>query len=191
MSDKSWFFLQTLRRLTHWSVQSWQRRLHPARDRLQRDPLGRLHSLEEVPIAAALGIQIDVNQATVDDWLRLPGISIHQARTLTTLSQSGVSFHCIEDIAAALGIHCGRLRPLQPLLQFCYYDPVSPVALAPVHINQATVAQLQALPGVSAALLERILNERRRSPFANWADFHHRLRLNPEQTACWMHYLRV
>jgi len=48
---------------------------------------------------AALGIQIDVNQASVD-WLRLPGLSIHQARV--ELCRSGVQFYCLEDIAAAL-----------------------------------------------------------------------------------------
>ena len=179
------------RSFLHRWLQTWQQWIHPARSRLQRDPFSRLTSLEEIPIAAALGIQIDVNQATVDDWLRLPGISIHQARTLTTLAQSGVAFHCIEDIAAALSIPTHQLMPLRPLLQFCYYDPLSTAHPTQVLLNQATVSQLQAIPEMSAPLAERIINERRRSPFTNWSDFHHRLRLTPEQTARWMYYLRV
>ncbi|NER80747.1 MAG: ComEA family DNA-binding protein [Leptolyngbya sp. SIO1D8] len=172
-------------------MRRWQRWFHPERDRWLRDPFARLTSLEEVPAAAALGVRIDANQATVDDWLRLPGISIHQARTLVTLSQSGVPFHCMEDIAAALGVPHRQLMPLNPIVQFCYYDPVSPVTGQTVLLNQATTAELLTLPGISTSLVERIINERRRSPFANWGDFHHRLRLTPEQTACWMHYLRV
>jgi DNA uptake protein ComE-like DNA-binding protein len=178
-------------RPSHPWRQRWGQRWHPAWRRLQRDPLGRLTCLEEVPIAVALGIRIDVNQATVDDWLRLPGISIHQARTLTRLTQSGVAFHCLEDIAAALGIACHHLNPLSPLLQFCYYDPTSAVRPAPVLLNQATIAQLQTIPGMSSLLLERIVNERRRSPFRDWADVHHRLRLTPEQTSRWLHFLRL
>lgn len=176
--------------LQRW-IRTWRQWTHPARDRLQHDPFSRLTSLDEIPIAVALGIRIDANQATVDDWLRLPGISIHQARTLTTLSQSGVPFHCIEDIAAALGVPCRQLMPLRPLLQFCYYDPVSTANPPPVLLNQVTIAQLLVIPEMPSSLAERIVNERRRSPFTNWSDFHHRLRLTPEQTARWMYYLRV
>ncbi|MEL7316863.1 MAG: ComEA family DNA-binding protein [Cyanobacteria bacterium J06559_3] len=176
--------------LQRW-LHTWRQLTHPARDRLQREPFSRITSLEEIPVAVALGIRIDANQATVDDWLRLPGISIHQARTLTSLSQSGVSFHCIEDLAAALGIPHRQLVPLSPLLQFCYYDPASTADPIPLSINQVTQHQLLALPGLSPALAERILNERQRSPFATWADAHHRLRLTPEQTARLMYYLRV
>ena len=172
-------------------MQTWQQLTHPVRHRLQRDPFARITSVDEIPVAVALGIQIDANQATVDDWLRLPGISIHQARTLTTLSHSGVSFHCIEDVAAALGIPCSQLMPLRPLLQFCYYDPISNITPIPVALNQATPHQLLALPGLSPSLAERILNERQRSPFTTWADVHHRLRLTPDQTTQLMHYLRV
>ncbi|MGF1524789.1 MAG: helix-hairpin-helix domain-containing protein [Leptolyngbyaceae cyanobacterium] len=176
--------------LQRW-LHIWQQLTHPARTRLQRDPFSRLTSVEEIPIAAALGIRIDANQATIDDWLRLPGISIHQARTLTHLSHSGVSFHCIEDLAAALGIPCRQLIPLRPLLQFCYYDPASTAEPVPISLNQATQDQLLALPGLSPLLAERILNERQRSPFTNWADIHQRLRLTPEQTTQLMYYIRV
>jgi predicted nucleic acid-binding OB-fold protein len=44
---------------------------------------------------------------------------------------------------------------------------------------------------MSAIMVERIVNERRRSLFTNWSDVHHRLRLSPEQTSQWMHYLTV
>jgi DNA uptake protein ComE-like DNA-binding protein len=76
----------------------------PLRVKLLNDPYYRLQSLEEVRVAAELGIYIDVNQAGVDDWLRLPGLSIHQARSLTALTQSGVQLHCLEDLAAALNL---------------------------------------------------------------------------------------
>ncbi|MBN3922070.1 MAG: ComEA family DNA-binding protein, partial [Nostoc sp. NMS4] len=61
-------------------------RLQKLRAKLLNDPYYRLQSGEEIQIAAQLGIRIDANQATVDDWLRLPGLSIHQARSLVELS---------------------------------------------------------------------------------------------------------
>lgn len=178
----------------HQRVYQWfchqQQRLHPAYNRLRRDPFTRLLSFEEIPIAAALGVHIDVNQATVDDWLRLPSFSIHQARTLASLSQSGVAFYCLEDIAAALAIPVHRLLPMRPLLRFYYYDAGSTEALK-VSIHQATLPQLLTLPSMSRPLAERLLAEHRRSPFIHWADVQSRLQLSPEQTAQWLHHLRL
>ncbi|HEY9302535.1 MAG TPA: ComEA family DNA-binding protein, partial [Phormidium sp.] len=70
------------------------------RTRILKDPYYRFQSLEEVALAASLGIKIDANEATVDDWLRLPGLSIHQARSLVELTRNGIQFHCLEDVAA-------------------------------------------------------------------------------------------
>ncbi|MEM9540980.1 MAG: ComEA family DNA-binding protein, partial [Cyanobacteria bacterium P01_E01_bin.42] len=95
------------------------------RNKILNDPQYRLRSFEEVQIAAELGLKLDVNRATVDDWLRLPGISIHMARSLVELRGMGMQFLCIEDIAAAIGLSMGVLQSLQPLLNFCYYDPES------------------------------------------------------------------
>ena len=57
--------------------------------KVSADPYYRFQSVGEIQVAAAIGIAIDVNTATIDDWLRLPGISIHQARSLSTLIESG------------------------------------------------------------------------------------------------------
>ncbi|MEM9768733.1 MAG: helix-hairpin-helix domain-containing protein [Cyanobacteria bacterium P01_D01_bin.71] len=183
-------FARVLSELPRQTVRAWRQYFHPLRERLQRDPLARLETAAEVAIAADLGIRIDVNQATVDDWLRLPGISIHQARTLTRLSQHGVVFYALEDVAAALGLPDQRLLPISPVLQFCYYDESSAIAAPGLgSLNQATMGQLMTLPSMSPAIAERIMNERRRSPFTSWSDVHHRLRLTPEQTQQWMHFL--
>ncbi|RZM79247.1 helix-hairpin-helix domain-containing protein [Leptolyngbya iicbica] len=172
-------------------LKRWANQFHPLKAKLQRDPMLRLETVTDLAIAADLGVRIDANQATVDDWLRLPGLSIHQARTLVTLSHSGVVFYSVDDVAAALGLAASQLAALEPILQFCYYDAASPIATLPPSLNQATIAQLLALPGMSSPMAERILNERQRSPFTNWSDVHHRLRLTAAQTSQWMHYLRI
>ncbi|MEL7421226.1 MAG: ComEA family DNA-binding protein, partial [Cyanobacteria bacterium J06555_3] len=41
------------------------------RNKIANDPYYRFQSMKEIAIAAELGIKIDVNLATVDDWLRL------------------------------------------------------------------------------------------------------------------------
>jgi DNA uptake protein ComE-like DNA-binding protein len=153
------------------------------------DPYYRLHP-EEIPMAAQLGIKIDVNQAGVDDWLRLPGLSIHQARSLVALSQSGVPFHCLEDIAAALSLPIQRLRPLAPVLQFCYYGAESNIAPSLINPNTASVEMLTRIPAVDLFLARAIVQNRQQGAYKNLADLQQRLALSGRLTAEIMHHLQ-
>ncbi|UBF29691.1 ComEA family DNA-binding protein [Kovacikia minuta CCNUW1] len=131
---------------------------------------------------------MDVNQASVDDWLRLPGLSIHQARTLVELTQAGIQLHSLEDIAAVLGLPLQRLKPLEPVLLFCYYD--TPVALQPLNPNTATADALQRIPGVDLYLARAIVQNRVQGPYRNLVHLQRRLSLSSQVTAELMHYLK-
>lgn len=161
------------------------------RVRLENDPYYRLQSVQEIAVAAALGIKIDVNRAGVDDWLRLPGISIHQARVLVELTSSGVQFCSIEDIAAVLSSPVERLVPWQPILSFCYYDTESLLTPQPINANIASVEQLTKIPTVDLFLAREIVNNRlKKGNYRHLADFQQRLSLSPQLVSELMHYLR-
>lgn len=175
-------------------VQQWQQALNSEqrrlRQRLNRDPLARLQSAAEVAIAAQWGDRIDVNTATVDDWLRLPGISIHQARTLATLTSSGVQLLCLEDVAAALSLPVHRVEPFAPILHFIYRDPDSIITPARLNANRATPEQLCQIPGLSPELAAAWASDRtQRGPYQNLADLQYRLQLSSEAIAQFMHYV--
>jgi DNA uptake protein ComE-like DNA-binding protein len=158
------------------------------RTKLLSDPYYRMQSMAEIAVAAALGIQIDVNQASVDDWLRLPGLSIHQARSLVELCNSGVQFYCLEDISTALNMPLQRLLPLEPVLKFCYYDE-SPTYL--VNPNTATVEKLAQTPFIDLSLAKTIVQNRTSAgAYRNLVDFQQRLSLPGHLTTQLMHYLR-
>ncbi|MCU0549994.1 MAG: ComEA family DNA-binding protein [Leptolyngbya sp. Prado105] len=161
------------------------------KSKIQNDPYYRFQSLAEIKIAADLGIQIDVNQAAVDDWLRFPGLSIHQAKTLTQMSEFGVQFLCVEDVAAALGLSVQRLKPLEPIMKFCYYDPESLHQISRVNLNTATVNDLTQIPEIRSVLARAIVRNRQiRGEFKNLVDLQQRLSLPSEMIANLMHYLR-
>ena len=161
------------------------------RSRVQSNPYYRLQSAEEIAVAVELGIRIDANQASVDDWLRLPGISIHQARSLVELTQMGVQFCCLEDIAAALGISVQRIKPLQPILSFCYYDPESDLTPEPINANTASVEQLTKIPAVDLFLARAIVQNRQEGGnYRNLADLQRRLSLSAQLISDLMYYLR-
>lgn len=159
------------------------------RSRIAEDPYYRFKSAFEIAVAADLGVAIDVNQASVDDWLRLPGISIHQARQLVTLSQAGVAFHSISDLAVALNMPIQRLQWLAPVLSFQYYEPT--LALPSVKLDRATVAELVQIPHISPELATEIVNQREHGGnFQNIVDFQQRLGLSGEAIGQLMHYLQ-
>ena len=173
----------------HW--QRLRRQLHPLASRLAQEPSCRLRSQGEVDLAAELGFSLDVNQATVDDWLRLPGISIRQAQVLSNLRQSGVAFYSLEDVAAALQLPYSQLQPLAKVLRFCYYDhALEGAAPGRVSLNQASVTTLGQVPGLNPSLAQAIVWDRlRRGPFRDLADFQRRLQVPGEVLAGLMHYL--
>lgn len=161
------------------------------RRRLLNDPYCRLQSIADIEVAAELGIKIDVNQASVDDWLRLPGISIHQARSLVELVGMGIQFLCLEDLAAALSVPVHRIQPWEPVLHFCYYDPESPIAPKRVNANTASLEELTQIPVLEAPLARAIVENRSAcGAYRNLADFQRRLALNSQVTSQLMYYLQ-
>jgi DNA uptake protein ComE-like DNA-binding protein len=167
----------------------WLGKRGSVKSQMLRDPYYRLNP-EEIPIAAKLGVRIDVNQAGVDDWLRLPGFSIHQARSLVALSQSGVSFHCLEDIAAALSLPMLRLQPLAPVLQFCYYGGEAEITPTRINPNTASIEMLTQVPAIDLFLARAIVQQRQRGAYRTLADMQRRLALPGNLVAEVMHYLQ-
>ncbi len=168
----------------------WLSGSNSLKTRIQNDPYYRFQSLDEIRIAASVGVSIDVNQATVDDWLRLPGLSIHQARILTQLSQSGVQFVCVEDIAAALGLSIQRLKPLEPILKFCYYDSDSIYQIKRVNLNVASAEELMQIAIVKPVLARAIVRNRQlNGNFKNLIDLQQRLSISAQTVAQLMHHV--
>jgi DNA uptake protein ComE-like DNA-binding protein len=166
-------------------------KLQKLRAKLLNDPYYRLISAEEVRMAAELGVGIDANQATVDDWLRLPGLSIHQGRSLVELSQAGVVFYCIEDVSAALGLPVQRLEPLKPALNFNYYDNHSLDKPQQVNANTASIETLSKIPFIDLSLAQTVVENRLAAgPYRSLAEFQQRLELPGDAIAQLMYYLR-
>ncbi len=161
------------------------------KNKIRNDPYYRFQNLTEIAIAAELGIKIDANRAALDDWLRLPGISIHQGRALVELTNMGVLFLSIEDLAAALNTTADRLRAVEPILEFCYYDPQSTLAPQKINLNSATIEQLANLPFLDLPLAEKIVENRQQyGNFLNLIDFQRRLSLDGQAIGQLMHYLQ-
>ncbi|TVQ42608.1 MAG: ComEA family DNA-binding protein [Gloeocapsa sp. DLM2.Bin57] len=133
--------------------------------------------------------KIDVNRATVDDWLKLPGISIRQAQYLVELVGMGVQMLSLEDLAAALSMSVTQVKAWESALCFYYYDLEGiPVQVNP---NLASQEQLGKIPGISEYLAIKIVeNRQEKGKYRNLVDFAQRLGLEKEAIADLMHYLK-
>jgi DNA uptake protein ComE-like DNA-binding protein len=174
--------------MLRWLAQTTQ--TQRVKSRLLNDPFYRFQTLAELQMAAELGIQIDANRASVDDWLRLPGLSIHQARALVELTQAGVLLHSLEDVAAAIQMPLTRVQPWQAVLKFCYYDADSVYSRQPVDVNQASADLLARIPGIDWPLARAIVAQREAGPYRNLSHLQRRLSLSAEQTGKLLHYLK-
>lgn len=171
-------------------LKNFLNRVHPLRRSLQQDPYYRFRSFAELDLAASWGLRIEANTASIDDWLRLPGISIHQARCLYRLTQSGLSFNCIEDVAAALSLPVRQIAAWQSVLQFCYYDHELRLEAIAIDANQATADELTIIPAVDICLARAIVHYRQTGPYKDFADLQSRLRLTTAIAVELLHYLR-
>lgn len=161
------------------------------RNKIANDPYYRFQSLKEIAIAAELGIRIDVNQATIDDWLRLPGLSIHQARSLVELVRMGVQLLCLEDVAAAISVPRQRLQALEPILSFAYYDCLSPLSPEKINPNTASAEEIATIPSISLILAQDLVADRQKhGKYLNIVDLKHRLNLDSDLISQLIHYFQ-
>ena len=160
------------------------------KNKIANDPYYRFQSIKEIAIAVELGIRIDVNQASIDDWLRLPGFSIHQARLLVKLIQMGIQLYCLEDIAAAIDVPLQRLQPYEAILAFAYYDRLSSLNPEKINLNDASIAEIASIPHMDRDLARQIQSDLQiNGKYRNLVDLQRRLNLNRELTSQLMHYL--
>jgi DNA uptake protein ComE-like DNA-binding protein len=155
--------------------------------RLAQNPGLPLRDAAEVRRAAALGWWLDVNRATAADWRRLPGCGPEQVDLLVRLQRGGVQLSGPEDLRQLLQLDGDTLRGWLPLLRFHWYGaPPEPPRPRPVAVNQASAADLERLPELSADRCARLLRERARRPFRDLADLRDRLGLPPAVAEQWI-----
>ena len=124
---------------------------------------------------------MDVNRASRDQWLQLPGCSQDTADLLVRLQQGGVQFACADDLFRLLELPSDLARLWIPILDLPMARRCSTAAPGrSLDLNNAGAEQL-ALLGWPEQRLANLLRERRRSAFQNLADLQERLCLGQQR----------
>ncbi|MEX2465369.1 MAG: helix-hairpin-helix domain-containing protein [Gemmatimonadota bacterium] len=127
------------------------------------------------------GERIDPNRADEIQLDRLPGVGPATARAIVGARDSGIVFRRPEDLVAVRGIGPATVGRLANLLDLDSPPPAIrsrasargggvPSGHPPVDINRAGTDELQRLPGIGAALAERIAEERTKRMFMSVDD---------------------
>ncbi|MEM9219745.1 MAG: helix-hairpin-helix domain-containing protein [Cyanobacteria bacterium P01_F01_bin.150] len=184
----------------------FEQRFNPAIARLLATPYATLNTPDDIQLAAQLELTINVNRATLKDWQRLPQLSSAQSTLLVQLTQAGLQFNSVDDVAAALGLDVSVVQPLAPVLRFYYYDAPNETAVDMdgvgeasadgadggllINPNQASLSALMMVPDISEATAQHIIQQRKIEPYKDLVDFKERLALSAEAITSLMYYIR-
>ena len=103
----------------------------------------------------------------------------------------GVQLVCLEDVAAAISLPTQRLRALEPILAFAYYDRLSPLSPEKINLNTASVDEIAAIAGINSDLAQEFFKNRQEyGSYQNIVDLQRRLNLNSDLISQLMHYIR-
>lgn len=131
--------------------------------------------------SAVVGWVIDVNRATAEQWLQLPGCTKEMADLLRRLQRGGVQFSQANDLFQLLDLSPLQAEQWRPHLVFHWYGDAPPLAEpSPLDLNAASAQELEQRLLWPAPRLTRLVQERFRRPFENLADLQERLCLPPE-----------
>jgi competence protein ComEA len=105
------------------------------------------------------GERVDVDAATAGELTRLPKVGPRLAKTIVADRQAHGAFGSLAGLDRVSGVGPGLLKVIAPHVVFSG-PPPGEARLAPTNINSATVAELDALPGVGPAKAAAILQYR-------------------------------
>jgi competence protein ComEA len=123
------------------------------------DPLAHRDSIRQQGRPLGATERIDVDHATVEELTRLPGIGPATAKRIVADRESHGVFGSSAGLARVRGIGPAMLARLSPHLSFGgkAAEAVETPPSATIDLNQATVADLVALPGIGPARARAIV----------------------------------
>lgn len=109
------------------------------------------------------GETIDPNRASVDQLQRLPGVGPALAERIARWREDSGQFRSLADLDQVSGIGPAMLAEIGPYISLPRGGDTRGDSAEPLDLNRATVAELEALPGVGPVLAGRIIEWREKN----------------------------
>jgi competence protein ComEA len=128
--------------------------------------------------------RVDLNEARRAELLQLPGVGPNLADRIEEYRRSHGGFRSVDELRKVPGIGPATMEKLRPLVCVRNFgtQPMPAVAKSggaakkvaslksPVDVNNASLTELQTLPGIGPKLSQRIVDERERKAFVSVED---------------------
>lgn len=124
--------------------------------------------------------RVELNRASRAELLQLPGVGPNRVDKILAYRSGKGGFQNVEDLKEVEGIGEITWQRLRPHIQVgTDYrenedEPLrlqrKPVTTGRLNLNQASVEELEGLPGIGKTLAQRIVDEREKKPFASIND---------------------
>jgi competence protein ComEA len=130
---------------------------------------GRQVQVQPPPEPLLVGLPIDLNTASVDQLMAVPGIGASVAGAIVTERRTHGPFSHVGDLTRVPGIGPASLERLEPFVTVP--GGVAPPPPGPIDLNQADASALERLPGIGPVTAARIVVDRaERGPFTSVDD---------------------
>jgi competence protein ComEA len=149
--------------------------------------------------------RVDLNRATRAELMQVPSIGPQLAERIVAHRESRGRFASIDDLTAVHGIGDATLNKMRPWVTVDGDDSKPPsveperlsrkppastrgptksdVPRGLINVNTASLAELDTLPNIGPVLAQRIIDERRKKPFASVDDLRRVSGLGPKRLA--------
>jgi competence protein ComEA len=143
----------------------------------------------EIDEGTAITYRVDLNEARRAELLQLPGIGPSLADRIEEYRRSSGGFRSVDELTKVQGIGSATLERVRPFVGVKATDKAgmakNPAVASqagktagnklanltePIDVNQATLAELQKLPGIGPKMSQRIVDEREKRPFVSVTD---------------------
>lgn len=128
-----------------------------------RDGKGEPGDFRMVPEGKATVFPLDINEADIDELVLLPGIGKVKAKAIVRYREENGGFSRIEDLVKVPGIGAKTLEKLKPYITVSKApERDTTLERLKVNINEASIEELETLPGIGPVKARAIVEYRRK-----------------------------
>jgi len=125
------------------------------------EPQAAIQTNQQARLAQQVGVRVDVNRATQDELVYRLNLSILQVNRILELRRAGVMFTSIEELSSQAGIPLSKLKTVEPVLCFAYYE-LTTSSERWTRVNALSAEQISREFNVDLELSRRLVLERDR-----------------------------